>query len=277
MWWLATTWRPLVTATVLFSSAPTASTGAARRRTAAAAARARSRATGAAAGSGRRRRGRPSRRSGCGSGGRGSAGRRPAGRAGSMASSSSWAIGSSLRLPLVITSGRPTPAEQQVVQRAVRQHHAELGQPGRDPRRPRGVRHGAGASTIGRRGDVSGVGGGVVERAQLRGRRRGRRPSPRTACRRAPCGGAARRRRRPTVASTREVVAADALDRHDRAGAQRGRPRRASGVVAGRPAPCRPASRHASLRPARRAGVGLGVEAAVGGIVVLGLAGRRTS
>ena len=48
------------------------------------------------------------------------------------ASSSSWAIGSSLRLPLVITSGRPTPGHEEVVERAVGQQQAELGQAGRD-------------------------------------------------------------------------------------------------------------------------------------------------
>ena len=70
-----------------------------------------------------------------------------------------------------------------------------------------------------------------------------------------------------------EVVAADPLDRHDRPGAQR------AGDRGERVAPVRPARRPTvrsprHVRPARRTGVGLGVEATVGGIVVLAPAGR---
>ena len=76
-------------------------------------------------------------------------------------------MGSSLRLPLVITSGRADAGQQQVVQRAVGQQHPELGQARRDR-----IGHGRaparrGASTIGRRGDVSAAAATVVELAEL--------------------------------------------------------------------------------------------------------------
>ena len=72
----------------------------------------------------------------CGWRGR-AAGRRRPGRPGARrASSLSVAMGSSLRLPLVITSGRAARRrrQQQVVQRRVGQHHAQVALPGRHAR-----------------------------------------------------------------------------------------------------------------------------------------------
>ncbi len=48
------------------------------------------------------------------------------------ASCSSVQIGSSLKLPLVATTGKPSSAMQQMMQRIGRQHHAEIGIAGRD-------------------------------------------------------------------------------------------------------------------------------------------------
>ena len=112
MWWLATTASPVVTATVLLSSAPTARIGRGPRRRA------------AASGSGRiaprppqhLEVARPARTRTTESSQRMWMGRSwtstpsTSGPRRATASSSSWAMGSSLRLPLVITSGRPTPA-----------------------------------------------------------------------------------------------------------------------------------------------------------------------
>ena len=58
--------------------------------------------------------------------------RRRAGPGARSASSSRYAIGSSLTLPLVSTSGASGVGEQQVVQRRVGEHHAELARPGCD-------------------------------------------------------------------------------------------------------------------------------------------------
>ena len=195
-------------------------------RRAAAARRARSRATG---GPGRRR-GRPSPRSGGGSAGRGR-GRRRRSRPAARAPRRRWcAIGSSERLPLVITSAPPNSREQQVVQRRVRQHQAE-------PRRPRGDRRrdaarpaGAGRARSAARGSgaalprrrpssASAPGSSVITANGLSSR-----------CLRA--------RSRATAALVRgvagEVVAAEPLDREDRALAeQRDRPPRAAARAAG--------------------------------------------
>ena len=193
MWWLATTCRPLVTATVLFSSAPTASTAAGGVERQRQRLRRVARASGAAAAlrpPAAARATESSQRMWIGRSWVSSPSTIGPRRA--TASSSSWAIGSSLRLPLVITSGRPTPASSRWCSGLYGSITPSSGSPGRTavddacagPRR--------GASTIGRRGDVSAR--RPRRRARTaRGRRRGRRPSRRTACRRGPCAGAARR------------------------------------------------------------------------------------
>ena len=72
------------------------------------------------------------------------------------ASSSSKAIGSSERLPLVITSARAEVREQQVVERRVRAASARAtATPGRDRRRDRRARRRRRTSTIGRSRDAS--------------------------------------------------------------------------------------------------------------------------
>ena len=206
----------------------------------------------------------------------GEQGRRPAGPGASTASASSCAIGSSLLLPLVITSGPPTPAHQEMVQRRVR-----AGTPrGRaSPGATDGARSAptvacAGASTIGRRGDVergdrarrrartTRVGGVEVghhhrERLVVARLAAPELARPRRRRWRRPPGGSRRSPSPPTIAP-----AAERVDR----GVER-----VVAVGQRRPA-C--ASRHVSRGPHVRAGVGLGVEAPVGGIVVLGPARR---
>ena len=99
-------------------------------------------------------------------------------------------------------AGRPTPAQQQVVERAVRQHQAELGQARAPPHRRT-----VAAGPARREHDRPARRGRARRRPRRRARtaRRpspGRRPSPRTACRRGPCAGAARPRPSASVAST---------------------------------------------------------------------------
>ena len=91
-------------------------------------ARGRSPGTAAAPGSAVAGPGRPSRRSGCGWAGRGPTMPSTSGPSRSTASSSVWAMGSSDRLPLVMTSGRPTAGHEQVMQGRVGQHDPQLGQ-----------------------------------------------------------------------------------------------------------------------------------------------------
>ena len=119
------------------------------------------------------------------------------------ASPSSCAIGSSLLLPLVITSGRAdaaTAAGGAAASTAgTRRGRADPGATASATGEPGAAR---GTSTIGRRGESSAADRVVVEVARARRRRRGRAPSRRRACRRAPCGGAAPGRRPSSVAST---------------------------------------------------------------------------
>ena len=187
--------------------------------TAGAAARARSRASGAAPADAPAWPAPPSRRSGCGSAGRAAGGRRPADRAVPTASSSSWAIGSSLRLPLVITSGRPTPRQQQVVQRAVRQHQARAREARARRRRRRRCPARRGASTIGRRIDVSAAAAPSSSSQSSLRRRRAigdhHRERLVVACLAPPQLGD----RRLVRGVGHEVVAADALHRDDAPGA----------------------------------------------------------
>ena len=118
MWWLTQARPSRASANVFLSSAPTASSGGAsatgeRRRHVARASGARS-----------ARRGPPSRRCACGSAGRGAGTGRRSPRAARSASSSSYAIGSSDTLPLVITSGTPTSASSRWCSGEYGQHHA---------------------------------------------------------------------------------------------------------------------------------------------------------
>ena len=268
MWWPTHARAPLATQNVLFSCAPHATTRRRRRRPAARGPRGRARASGAAPSCGRARRARPSRR--CG---------RAIGRSCTRNAS---AIGASRSARVVVAIGDRLVAsvaarhhqraagvrEQQVVQRRVGQHHAELGDAGRDGRRDaragparararsarateRSSASSAASSTTSavRRGDV---GHHQRERLVL-----------------AVLARAQRRDRGLVVGAAGEVVAAEALDRHDRAVAQQRR--RGGDRVRGPPAGA-PVRRRA--RPARRARVRLGVEAPVARVVVLGPAGR---
>ena len=171
------------------------------------------------------------------------------------------AIGSSERLPLVITSGGAdvgAAADGAAASRGASRR--ARGVPGRD-RRARPARSARrGASTIGRAGRVSSSMPRLVERDQ-----RSRAAADDGAisanglssrCLRARSA----RDRSLVVRAAGEVEAAEALDRDDRAVAQR---HAAARRVAGS---CEPASRTSSApRPAGRAGVRLGVEAAVAG------------
>ena len=118
------------------------------------------------------------------------------------ASSSSWAIGSSLRLPLVITSGRPTPASSRWCSGEYGSSTPRSGKPGRHPGRDAARRRVAARSRSGARRRRAPRRPRRSARKGRSARRRGRRPSPRTACRRAPCGGAARPPPPSSVAST---------------------------------------------------------------------------
>ena len=147
------------------------------------------------------------------------------------ASSSWWAIGSSLRLPLVITSGRAARCSSMwcsglygSIKPEFREARARHRRPAR---RPAGV---VPARSVG--GSTS-----VPRRRRRRGRRvvracRARRPSPRTACRRVPFDAAARRPPTRSVASATRwyppmpfiATIRPAVDRGD--GMRRARPAR---------------------------------------------------
>ena len=88
---------------------------------------------------------RPSRRPARGWAGRGPGRGRRSRAAAPGASSSSCAMGSSETLPLVMTSGLAGLGQQQVVQRRVGQHHAEVGECRGRPRRPPARRAGGGS------------------------------------------------------------------------------------------------------------------------------------
>ena len=156
--------------------------------------------------------------------------------------------------------------EQQVVQRRVREHHAELARAGRrgggDARAPRS----RGASTIGRAGDASSASSAGPSATSARAAATSAAISANGLSSRC-----LRARSRPTAVGVRraagEVVAADALDRDDRPGAQQAGGRRH------RVAPRRVHRQHRP-RPARGAGVRLRVEAAVARVVVLRAARR---
>ena len=240
---------------VFLSSPPTASS--VDRDTAARSAAARTRASGGSAAPPRRPRARRSRRRARGSAGRGRATRRRARPAGARASASSKQIGSSVRLPLVITRSSGTGAapaivqpgrEQQVVQRRVRQQHADERVVGRDERRQR---------RIGPAPRAARSAGRATRAGWLRRRRPGEpprdvevaRPSPRTACRRGPCAPATGATGAVGGRGAGEVVPAEALDRDDRARGERGLRRRERGVGAVDRAP-------AGLEPDPRAAAG---------------------
>ena len=166
----------------------------------------------------------------------------------------------------------PGVGEQQVVERRVRQHHAELGRArARPTAATRRVRAPAGEHDRPRAGE--------------RAARSSSRVSSTSVARRREVGGHQRERlvlavlaraqrgdRVLVVGAAGEVEAAEALDRHDRA-----RPRSARAAAAtGSARAARPRRRldEPHARPAVGAGVRLGVEAAVGRVVVLGAAGR---
>ena len=154
----------------------------------------------------------------------------------------------------------------------------ELAAPGRDRPRPPARPAGAAASTIGRCGPLSSSRFGVARDAPASGV--GDATPTISAnglssrCLRARSAAD----RRLVVGAAGEVIAADALDRHDRARrAARRRPPRPRRRRR-RAAPRRRRRRRSDSRgPQRRAGVGLGVEAAVARVLVLGAAARRTS
>ena len=167
------------------------------------------------------------------------------------------------RSPLVITSVVPASCEQQVMQRRVGQHHAELARSRARPR-PRPARRGRrGASTIGRSGAASSS--------------RSRSPSvtsdPAAASEAdhqrerlvlAMLARAQRGDRALVVGAAGEMEPADALDGDDRAVAQRPRrrlrpDRRAAPAASAWPAPSSSATDGSALR----ARVRLGVEAPV--------------
>ena len=234
MWWLATTVAPRVTATVLLSSAPTARIG-------------RVAATGSGSGSGASPR---ERRSTC---------VRPlevdrttessqrmwmprswpstpstSGARRASASSSSCAIGSSLRLPLVITSGRPTPASRRWCSGEYASSTPEVGQPG-------GHAGGDGRAGPARRDHDRAAGrgerrdGGVAQLAQVprRGEIGDHHRERLVVARLAP---AQLGDRRLVGGIDGQVEAADALHRDDLA-----RPQRGDGGLAARPSPARSA------------------------------------
>ena len=135
------------------------------------------------------------------------------------ASSSRYAIGSSETLPLVITSARADVGEQQVVQRRVRQHHPELGQPGRHRRGDRRARRagarprsGAPASSAARRSNAP---ISISSPAASRPRRHQRERLVLAVLARAQRGDGGL-----VVGAAGEVVAADPLDGEDRPAAQ---------------------------------------------------------
>ena len=215
MWCPTQARPPLARQNVLLSSAPQASSGRARRR-AARGSRARARASGAAPAA----RAAPSRRCASRSGGRGrGSGRRCPPRR-SSASASSKAIGSSETLPLVITSVTPASASSRWCSGVVRQHHAEVGLARRDGGRDRARPAAGGAITIGRSRPVSSAPPPASSTTSARAASRsGDHQRERLVL--AVLARAQRGDGRLVVGAAGEVKAADALDRHDRAGAQR--------------------------------------------------------
>ena len=154
----------------------------------------------------------------------------------STASSSSKAIGSSDTLPAGHHERHADVGEQQVVQRRVREHHAELARARRDGR-PRRRRAGPPRREHDR----------PLARAQQRAPppararpapppRPRRAPSARTACPRGACAPAAPPTARSSAAHARQMIPAEPLDRDDPAARSSAatpprRPRRVSTVV----------------------------------------------
>ena len=168
------------------------------------------------------------------------------------------------------TSGKPQAAQQQVVERRGRQHHAEVRIARRHLRRHRRRRPARqqhdrrldrGELLRRQVRDLAQL-AGLVEVAHHQGERL---PEPELALAQARDRGAVAR-------IAHEVEAAQALDRHD--ASVRQRPRRAGErrVAARERGALRVPERQA--RPAGRAGDGLRVEAAVARVLVLGPAGR---
>ena len=226
MWWPTQARLPLARQNVFFSSAPQASS-VARRRRAAPAPRARSRASGAAA-------------AGCpptarttessvrvldravvdeevvGDAAPGARARRRRGRRSARRRRCRWSSPASW----------PASREQQVVQRRVGQHHAELGAARRDRRRHGARRRAAAPARSGARARTAGVSASPEldeRRGRLDvGRHQRERPVLAVLARAQP------RHRGLVVGAAGEVVAAEALDRDDRAVEQQRRGRDAS-------------------------------------------------
>ena len=236
------------------------------------------RASGAGSSAGRARPAPPSRPCACGSAGRGRRIASAIGASRAAASSSRKAIGSSQTLPLVSTSGTPASREQQVVQRRVREHHAELARAGRHRGRDARVRaprreH----DRTRRRRQQPPPRPGRARRAPARRRRP--RPSARTACPRGACARAAAATAPVVGRAAREVVAADALDRDDRPRPQQARggrhgvaPRRVDrrAPPAARTRGTRSAARGSGGRAGRRTPPGMRRTSAKPAIVVCG-------
>ena len=233
-----------------------------RRRPAARASRARSRASGAAAAApaARRRRARPSRRCACGSAGRG----RGSGRRSPPSRSQRVVVAVGDRLVGDVAAGHHQRlagvGEQQVVQRRVGQHHAELARARARPRRATArARAPAARARSAARGRASSASSAGVSVDQLaRGLEVGAISANGLSSR------CLRARSRATaslvVGAAGEVEAAEALDRDDRARRSSApRPR----AIGSRASPAVPPPRQPRARPAVRAGVRLGVEAAV--------------
>ena len=268
MWWPTQARSPLATQKVLFSSAPQASTrprrgDRQRERVGHVAARAAQHQRPAA----RRRRAAPSRRCACGSGGRGRG--TSVGDRGQPLERVVVAVGDRLVGDVAARhhERHADVGEQQVVQRRVRQHHAEVAaeRGATDGAPPARVRRRRGASTIGRvaPGEQRRL---LVRQRDQRARRLAGRRHQRERLVLAVLARAQRGHRRLVVGAAREVVAADALDGDDP------RPSRSAATAAARAPRRRQSSprQQPQRRPALRAGVGLGVEAAVGRVLVLG-------
>ena len=222
MWWPATTSSPRVTATVLFSSRADGEDRCAATGTAAPWARARTRATGAAPGGGVPVA--PHDRVVAADVDRPVVGEQAVDQRAQPGRGVVVVVGDRLVAEVAARHHERSAdaGQQQVVERRVRQEHAEVGQARARPHRRWRSRTtpGAGASTIGRRGDSS-----AATASSSSAHSAPATPRSGTITANGLSSRALRRRSSRTAAVVggvdREVVAADALDRHDRAAAER--------------------------------------------------------
>ncbi len=168
--------------------------------------------------------------------------------------------------------GRPAEgAQEQDLQGRVGEQGADPRVAGRDARRASAASGRRRSRTIGAAGEVSSASARGREARRRRGPPPGRETSPRRAFRRAACAGAgpprpSRRRHRPSGGSRRFPSPR---------GFRRRRAARRRALIAASPRTCSPVPRvEDGGGPAVGAGVRLGVEAPVVGIVVFGLAAR---